>query len=606
MSEDGEALHAVGNGRVLGYLHGADLVTMFGPNYSSPDLGALRWNHQAAWTERHTPGALPVFAGDGIAELTVFAEAAAPAITWTWTSAGDAGVVVSPRDGATSWHAIDGLDGAWVCEIPRGELVFVYPSVEAHYLIVLAHNTEAGPPGRELVLRPGTGPGWASLVAGIDFAVALDDARALAAIEPGRRTADAATLLASRTIAVTVPPCGQGRTPFAESLWQDAADQILAQQSAGGGIVAGHHYALCYLRDQFGTCEGLLTLGLFDAVRANIDFRFGTWSRYGNLANAECMSGEAIRHFHENDHTELTGYMVLQVLRYTAAAGETDTLRRVAPMLEWCLVKQSEQLAGGAMPFNGDETYVAGGILPRWALDDGSLEATVLFHEAIRGLRPYRALTEYAHLDWSRLDRDEQEIEHRFAGNFVRGHGLVTNSLRRRREVRPAPSRHGVCENCLHFPTGLIRNPSGRFVCYRCTAVEMPAPPELELSIVSSTLFGGLVESPLLIGGADSGVVEDAARRWAVAGHLSADPDSTRSVGYDEGLLLRRLLSRGHPAADSVAAALAARRDRYGMWAEYYDDEAPVGTRCRPWESGLNIAALARYQSDLPNPPDGR
>jgi len=55
-----------------------------------------------------------------------------------------------------------------------------------------------------------------------------------------------------------------------------------------------------------------------------------------------------------------------------------------------------------------------------------------------------------------------------------------------------------------------------------------------------------------------------------------------------------------------VAAALAARRDRYGMWAEYYDDEAPVGTRCRPWESGLNIAALARYQSDLPNPPDGR
>lgn len=38
-------------------------------------------------------------------------------------------------------------------------------------------------------------------------------------------------------------------------------------------------------------------------------------------------------------------------------------------------------------------------------------------------------------------------------------------------------------------------------------------------------------------------------------------------------------------------------QDEAGMWAEYYDDNrpAPGYTRCRPWESGINIEAALRY-----------
>ena len=43
---------------------------------------------------------------------------------------------------------------------------------------------------------------------------------------------------------------------------------------------------------------------------------------------------------------------------------------------------QQRHLVNGMLPFNGDETYVAGGILPRFALNDGSAEATLLFIES--------------------------------------------------------------------------------------------------------------------------------------------------------------------------------------------------------------------------------
>ena len=52
----------------------------------------------------------------------------------------------------------------------------------------------------------------------------------------------------------------------------------------------------------------------------------------------------------------------------------------------------------------------------------------------------------------------------------------------------------------------------------------------------------------------------------------------------------RRLRRNRPPKALSL-------QDEAGMWAEYYDDNrpAPGYTRCRPWESGINIEAALRY-----------
>ncbi len=54
----------------------------------------------------------------------------------------------------------------------------------------------------------------------------------------------------------------------------------------------------------------------------------------------------------------------------------------IAPMLDWAFESQKKYLVDGMLPFNGDETYVAGGLLPRSTLNDGSAEATMLFVES--------------------------------------------------------------------------------------------------------------------------------------------------------------------------------------------------------------------------------
>ena len=35
--------------------------------------------------------------------------------------------------------------------------------------------------------------------------------------------------------------------------------------------------------------------------------------------------------------------------------------------------------------------------------------------------------------------------------------------------------------------------------------------------------------------------------------------------------------------------------DPTGAWVEYYLNGAPHGTRCRPWESAINLEAVLHY-----------
>lgn len=599
MIDDG-ALCAIGNGRTLGYLRGADLVCLFGPHYSSPDLGTLSWGEPG-----FADGELPVDANYRVrterGERESFAEADAPALSWRWRLDADESVRI--RAGVVDakpieWHRVDALGvTGWVAEIPRGAVVFRYPVSRPHYLLVIGDGVaEVDAADGVLTLSVAAGAGWLSIVTGDDFAETLDAAREVGRTTVHARANAALTARLARTAGL-VAPSAAGIAP---DLWRLAADQILAQQARDGGFVAGHRYALCYLRDQFGTCEGLAALGFHDAVRANILFRFAAFRRFGDLANAESMSPDPIRHRHENDFVEQTGYMVLQVTRYVDATGDTGILREVAPMLTWCLDRQSEQLVGGALPFNGDETYVAGGVLPRWALGDGSFEATLLYLAAIERLRVMREEFSVDDVFWARQDAAAAEIRAQWEANFIRGdEGIITNSLRRRDLVgEDAPSsRHGVCERCHNFPTTTVRQETGRYVCHRCTTIELEPQPRFELEIASTTLFPALVVTDLIGDDRFAAIAARALARWAERGYLPSDEGGDTAVGYDEGLLLRALMATAEPEdARRVAQGTAARADRFGTWAEYYTHGAhPDGTRCRPWETGLNIAALVAF-----------
>ncbi|MGC9361118.1 MAG: hypothetical protein ACP5G7_12250 [Anaerolineae bacterium] len=69
-------------------------------------------------------------------------------------------------------------------------------------------------------------------------------------------------------------------------------------------------------------------------------------------------------------------------------------------------------------------------------------------------------------------------------------------------------------------------------------------------------------------------------------------------MGYDPGLLLLTLTKLGHPAAATAFRRVVRMADDAGAWNEYYGEADQVRTancRARPWESGVNAAAIVQY-----------
>lgn len=77
-------------------------------------------------------------------------------------------------------------------------------------------------------------------------------------------------------------------------------------------------------------------------------------------------------------------------------------------------------------------------------------------------------------------------------------------------------------------------------------------------------------------------------------GILPSLPDGDRCLGYDFGLMLFAAKDAGLDADDLLAHMLSL-QDECGGWSEYYCGTAHQNTRCRPWESAINVAGAIRY-----------
>jgi len=54
-------------------------------------------------------------------------------------------------------------------------------------------------------------------------------------------------------------------------------------------------------------------------------------------------------------------------------------------------------------------------------------------------------------------------------------------------------------------------------------------------------------------------------------------------------------MAQNHELKDEIYQKMMNLRDETGAWVEYYDNGVPMGCKCRPWESGINIEAAIRY-----------
>ena len=591
-------IYSLGNGEVMAYGRGAEWIEAIGPVYSScrafslryagaaPECATRRADGSSVWRHELCGGRIEDAASRRYRCLMRRFDLPEPAAFRM-----DFGKNVV-RDNGTLFP---GAAQAFLIRIPAGAPAYNwYPSREHKWLQLLLRGGARLENGI-LTLR---GRGEALLVAAEDYPELLDAAR-VACQTPAEAILDSVAREDGEMVRRRLARAPELRDhPLkAEALRaaDDTAMLIRAQQSVQGGILAGYNYHMGYVRDQYGVYRGLMALGLWEEARAILGFYRDVFARWGKIANAQSMGNSGLFHVHEYDASEITGYIAVLSAHYLRLTGDEDFFVSLLPLIRWALQSQLPLLHRGMMPFNGDETYIAGGILPRDCISCGALEATYLFVTGTEACLPL--LRKYGGEEpWmQKAEAAARDARARYEENFRRPEGYVCDSLLRLRDLRAPEVRHGVCNACGAFGWN-HRVSDCWYVCPDCLpdAQDGARPREYILkSVVTTAVYTG------------SDLLEDAFLRREIAafleeynktGALPSRPDGNKSLGYDYGLMLYAARRYGLEA-DGLLAHTLALRDDTGAWVEYYEGDTPCGTFCRPWESGINIEGALRYLS---------
>jgi len=382
----------------------------------------------------------------------------------------------------------------------------------------------------------------------------------------------------------------------------DVTVNIKTQQGQQGSVLAGHFYHLGYVRDMYGVSRCLLKLGYFEQAKAILDFYWNIWQRHGRIYNAQGIGVDGLFHIHENDDVEITGYLIMQTFDYAERTGNKSAkseLHTYFPMLEWACQVQTRHLVEQMLPFNGDETYIAGGVLPRSAMNDGSAEATLLFITA--GQKLLKWIDDHDKWPKDKLARAVQTLEQtkaRYHENFWRDGNLIANNPARAVAAILPRFRFGICE-----ATGMFgwteKNKNDRYISplagYGPTLSELPAAESKKYHLQSVCLLPLYIGSPLISRRELADTISTIAEQYQKTGRLPSRPSGDVTVGYDYGFLLQNLIEINHPLAADVYEKMLAQLDSVGAWVEYYENGQPKGCRYRPWESAINLEAALYF-----------
>ncbi len=399
--------------------------------------------------------------------------------------------------------------------------------------------------------------------------------------------------------------------PYRDKLLQtidDVSIIIKAQQSREGAVLAGYNYHLGYVRDQYGVSRCLLKLGYYKEAKQILKFYWNIWQVKKRLHNAQGIGIDAF-HIHENDDVEITGYLIIQAFDYLAKTKDTEFIKTIFPMLEWAYKKQAHNLIKDMLPFNGDETYVAGGILPRSTLLDGSAEATLLFITGSEKLIGWIEKNKYWNLkSIGKARKILTTTKARYQQNFIENGKLLTNNPVRMKGEQYPMFRHGVCEVMGAPPCEFFgwtqKTDNNRYLCSVCFATKtLPKVTDEKFFLQSVSLTPYYIGATVLENSQINDFIKEVAVTYKATGNFPSRPDSTgisNIVGYDYGLFLYSLNKINDPLRVEIYIKMMNVLDDTGSWVEYYQNNKPSGTRCRPWESGINLEAAISFAENYP------
>ena len=607
-----DGLFFVGNGRVAMGGKGADICQLFAPCYSLPSILSLRLadaaltaqSHRVRGSAAYVTTLTDVSDGSHVGELTDYTHPTAPVFIRRLRLARPVPFNLETAFSPVNTDALfEGKACARLFEIPEGTPIFSKSKTDKETFAQLLFS-----PGCEI--REGditfpAGESWVFFVGGEygvlgyeSFPNCMELSRMILSLDHEAVYREFLAHWQRILSGIRVDPSLTEELPEGDELIEAVAVSLVTQTSVQGGVIAGAFYHLASGRDMYGVFRGYMALGLCEYAKKMITYMTDTYRQKGCMPNASGM-GMSCSHRHENDSVEQTGYYLLELLEYTEATGDTEFLRERMDYATYLLTVQESQLQNGMLPFNGDETYIAGGIFPRSGIDHGSMEATALYIGSagrLLSLCEAHGLMSGDEIEAHR--RPLWEARARFEENFTEGERVYINNPARVPVGDTPAYRHGVCHQCRHM-TWLIRSPEGGYLCPACCG-RAEAPVSEERYTTDCALWMTVFAGCSLL--RKESIREALARTVAKARATAfGKHDSCNTVGYEYGVLLYTVACTCPPeelaAYRDILDALLDDRVRGSVWTEYYREGKASEASCpyRPWESAINLCGILTY-----------
>jgi hypothetical protein len=610
----------MGNGRMAAYGSKANIIQLFGPPYSSPSLLKMTLNDTSLQVKSSREKSTAIWShtlldhGVVIGRITDFVDAKNPVFIRKIVLKRPISFSIQFSDkvkiiGNAGSYRNAGLSDALLAESPRGAPFYNdYPMPFKQYLQIAGKNSihilDKG--NHHYIVNCSPGTGYMYFIGGPLYPECITNAQDIL-------TSDYDSLLsgtrswwqtfASRRLNFDqlLPPDVPLRNKLLQTI-DDVSVALKTQQGVEGGLLAGHNYHLAYVRDEYGASRCLLTLGYYQEAKDILNFYWKIWQRKGVLHTAQGIGVDAF-HIHENDQVELTSYIIIQAFDYLKQTKDQKFLKEIFPMLNWAWNTSKTKLAKDMLPFNGDETYIAGGILPRSCIIDGSAGTTLLFITAGERLLPWIEHNKLWPEDTiKRNERVLTAVRLHYRKNFYVDGRLYCNNTTRSVELSLPEFRHGVCEGQLtgcEFFSWTQKNAHNRYLCPICFAKEkgknLPAFLPKRFRVHSVSLLPLYIGSDILSHREIAPLVDSIVFTFKRTHRLPSRPGGNVTVGYDYGFLLYNLTKLNDSAALKIYKKMFCILDDTGTWSEYYTNGKASGTRYRPWESGINLDAAILF-----------
>lgn len=610
---DIEEIYCVGNGKAAAYIKNGNIIELFAPFYTMPPV--LSMNREANDGEKVSTYRL---ANTGIYQTVIEKESQEVAVITDFTASNDA---VYVRNISCKEPISFKISSGYICKydsfncraaagygdmmfyIREGTPVHGYCNVDKAIYCRLIYDTdiesqpvEGGcrltfPAGESRIMFIG-GDGGASELDSFYNCMALSDKYTKISTQTLFEESVSAWYAFSARIKDFSPIIkNHPREAELREIIDNVAVCIKTQTSEQGGVLAGMFYHLAYGRDMYGVIRGYLLLGLYEEARKCIEFFITEFRKRGRMPNAVGM-GAYGSHCWENDDVEQTGYYLMELTDYYNATGDSQFIKAAQDYIEFLLEAQERNLMAGMLPFNGDETYIAGNLLPRTCITNGSMEATALYitgAERILDLCEELSILSGEKIAASR--RILKDCMDRYEENFVRDGYVAVNNPHRVEHGVQREYIHGVCLGCFNFDY-LKLTEDGGYLCMHCYGHKEMSYCKDEYRLDCAQLMTGFVNSKYPSPESTLKIVLDT---WQ---EKLDHPTTGNVVGYENGLLLYVLASHGIKGemTDKILDTLLDTRKSGGVWSEYYRDGKVSLRSCphRPWESAINLCGIIK------------